>query len=852
MSTAEIVELQRTVANIATSVAVLTNRLPPLATEDVELRHSERSNSPDLDPLGPADEPHAWLGRPTEGRPREVDPALLDFLKEHWGPEGRAERCRAALTSFPRPRLPFATVPELNPEMKALAKERSRRPEGGSEGPANVAARDQALRESQDGVAAAMGPLVGLLEIGLTEEAIDRKTVADHVGAATAHLGRLFASLSRERREGVIARVAPDLRQMVAHDGGDEGSPLLFGEGFLGQLRTRNETIKVLREARQPPPPAAEPAAKRSRSSAAPGTSAQSRSVGRQPFHGGPPSRGYTRGAYLRQGHRGNGKPAPLSTAARGPTGILPRSVEVTHPRCLGPSDNTGVQAGVCTGTSDSRVAQRADPRAVKSGPGGSVRAGQKGSGLSGTTLRSEVPLPLLHSTKEGQQDAPNSRSPTTKRVGATQPLQDGGVALCEGSYPAGRLHDTYRPEGRIPVCPNLPPGPPLARLPRGGQGLPLERAAIWPQIGTESFHKTTETSRGLSPVQGTSHCHVLGRYPCHGPIPLPTRKPGTSNREPPTKPGFCRKLGEVGTDTSPGLVVSGTIDRLETIDARAPWRETRQPVRPPTAEARATGDLGPPSRKLGGTTECMPNGTAGGFLLYQEPSNRFETGPTERYIHDHSYTIQGHAAGLSVVDPSTEEDPKGPDQDTPSSTDDTVGQLAEGVGSMLGGVDDRASLDTTPIHLAHQCPGADGSLPGPSAPVTTGPAPDLPPAPPLPLVGPGSLVLRPPEKAGHQGQSLHAGLARPPPRHTTGVLPCPGGGGWARSGVLAGLNTINAPAATGRAAVLRPSRVCSGLGAAPPGWLPPESAGGLLLPGTEAPQQEVGPKDVDRSPALK
>ncbi|KAG0424458.1 hypothetical protein HPB47_028322 [Ixodes persulcatus] len=50
---------------------------------------------------------------------------------------------------------------------------------------------------------------------------------------------------------------------MVAHDGGDEDSPLLFGEGFLGQLRTRNETIKVLREARQPPPPAAEPAAKR-------------------------------------------------------------------------------------------------------------------------------------------------------------------------------------------------------------------------------------------------------------------------------------------------------------------------------------------------------------------------------------------------------------------------------------------------------------------------------------------------------------------------------------------------------------------------------------------------------------
>ncbi|KAG0428780.1 hypothetical protein HPB47_024250 [Ixodes persulcatus] len=285
MSTAEIVELQRTVAGIATSVAALTTRLPPLATEEVDLQHSERSGSPDLDSFGPTDEPHAWLGRPTEGRPREVDPALLDFLKEHWGSEGRTERCRAALTSFPRPRLPFATVPELNPEMKALAKERSRRPEGGSEGPANVLARDQALREGQESVAAAMEPLVGLLEIGLSEEAIDRKTVADHMGAATAHLGRLFASLSRERREGVIARVAPDLRQMVAHDGGDEGSPLLFGGGFLGQLRTRNETIKVLREARQPPPPTAEPAAKRPLSSAVPGTSAQSRSRGGSTWH---------------------------------------------------------------------------------------------------------------------------------------------------------------------------------------------------------------------------------------------------------------------------------------------------------------------------------------------------------------------------------------------------------------------------------------------------------------------------------------------------------------------------------------------------------------------------------------
>ncbi|KAG0428095.1 hypothetical protein HPB47_024894 [Ixodes persulcatus] len=159
MSTAEIAELQRTVADIATSVAALATRLPPVASEEVELQQSERSATPDLDPLGPGEEPHAWLGRPTEGRPREVDPAVLDFLQEHWGAEGRAERCRAALTSFPRPRLPFATMPELNPKMKALAKERSRRPEGGSEVPANITARDQALKEGQDAVAVVMGPL---------------------------------------------------------------------------------------------------------------------------------------------------------------------------------------------------------------------------------------------------------------------------------------------------------------------------------------------------------------------------------------------------------------------------------------------------------------------------------------------------------------------------------------------------------------------------------------------------------------------------------------------------------------------------------------------------------------------
>ncbi|EEC02947.1 hypothetical protein IscW_ISCW001848 [Ixodes scapularis] len=56
---------------------------------------------PDPEPLGPAEEPRSWLGRPTEGQPRKGDPAVLVFLQEHLGSEGHSERCRAALTSFP-------------------------------------------------------------------------------------------------------------------------------------------------------------------------------------------------------------------------------------------------------------------------------------------------------------------------------------------------------------------------------------------------------------------------------------------------------------------------------------------------------------------------------------------------------------------------------------------------------------------------------------------------------------------------------------------------------------------------------------------------------------------------------
>ncbi|CAN7943830.1 unnamed protein product, partial [Ixodes hexagonus] len=157
--------------------------------------------------------------------------------------------------------------------MRDLAREKSGTRRSSEGGP--ITARDRDLREAQVSLVAALGPLVALLEVGLSTKAIERRSVAEHLGAAFAHLGRLFSMLTRERREAVIARVAPDLRHMVAHDCGDEGSPRLFGGSFLDQLKTRNETLKALREARQPPAPAGEPAAKRARTTAATGTTAR-------------------------------------------------------------------------------------------------------------------------------------------------------------------------------------------------------------------------------------------------------------------------------------------------------------------------------------------------------------------------------------------------------------------------------------------------------------------------------------------------------------------------------------------------------------------------------------------------
>ncbi|XP_064461988.1 uncharacterized protein LOC135372266 [Ornithodoros turicata] len=139
--------------------------------------------------------------------------------------------------------------------------------------------RDQALRDAQASVISSISPLVALLERCADREPtaqddvpsgqVERRVIADHLAATISHLGRLFTCLGNERRDNILGRIAPDLRSLGSKDPQpeDEGTSQLFGQRFLDQLRTRNETFRVFKEARQEPTrqPMQEPAAKRPR-----------------------------------------------------------------------------------------------------------------------------------------------------------------------------------------------------------------------------------------------------------------------------------------------------------------------------------------------------------------------------------------------------------------------------------------------------------------------------------------------------------------------------------------------------------------------------------------------------------
>ncbi|XP_064479614.1 uncharacterized protein LOC135392869 [Ornithodoros turicata] len=162
-------DLRRMVESLTSTVASLVQRLPPLPAEEVAIETesvAEERNDEDFPtgdhpqstqlqpPTLPIPEhedtvsPNDWLTGLSGVGPRETPPVLMEFIRNHWGPEGRQERCRKALADFPRRKLAMFAVPELNPEMRALAREAARR-RGSTEGDletGGVHHRDQALR----------------------------------------------------------------------------------------------------------------------------------------------------------------------------------------------------------------------------------------------------------------------------------------------------------------------------------------------------------------------------------------------------------------------------------------------------------------------------------------------------------------------------------------------------------------------------------------------------------------------------------------------------------------------------------------------------------------------------------
>ncbi|XP_042149887.1 uncharacterized protein LOC115316485 [Ixodes scapularis] len=181
--------------------------------------------------------------------------------------------------------------------MRYLAKEK-RSPDSSQVG--SITARDQALKETQLSITSAIGPLVSLLEVSLQEKTIRREVVAERLGATFSQMGRLSVMATRKRRECAITRVTPELRHIVAEDSGDEGSSEALSGIVPRELGTRNQTLKALREAGQPSPPAEGPAYLRARNFATRSTSQSTSGESHQhPF--------YATGPFAYRGYRGRG-----------------------------------------------------------------------------------------------------------------------------------------------------------------------------------------------------------------------------------------------------------------------------------------------------------------------------------------------------------------------------------------------------------------------------------------------------------------------------------------------------------------------------------------------------------------
>uniref|UniRef100_A0A131YME0 Uncharacterized protein n=1 Tax=Rhipicephalus appendiculatus TaxID=34631 RepID=A0A131YME0_RHIAP len=175
---------------------------------------------------------------------RPVAPYIGRFVRRCWEARGRAGRCRKARSAYPNPNLPFLKVPRLNPEFEGYSRFRAIGLDRG---------RDESFRCTQASVMGAVGALVDLLDCcDRSGPHVTRQAVAERTGAALAHLGRAFESLSEERRRSVLKRVAPDQRRLL--DGlrptgvGDreQSTEFLFGPRLRDRAAKRSELVSLL------------------------------------------------------------------------------------------------------------------------------------------------------------------------------------------------------------------------------------------------------------------------------------------------------------------------------------------------------------------------------------------------------------------------------------------------------------------------------------------------------------------------------------------------------------------------------------------------------------------------------
>lgn len=175
---------------------------------------------------------------------RPVAPYIGRFVRRCWEARGRAGRCRKARSAYPNPNLPFLKVPRLNPEFEGYSRFRAIGLDR---------ARDESFRCTQASVMGAVGALVDLLDCcDRSGPHVTRQAVAERTGAALAHLGRAFESLSEERRRSVLKRVAPDQRRLL--DGlrptgvgdSEQSTEFLFGPRLRDRAAKRSELVSLL------------------------------------------------------------------------------------------------------------------------------------------------------------------------------------------------------------------------------------------------------------------------------------------------------------------------------------------------------------------------------------------------------------------------------------------------------------------------------------------------------------------------------------------------------------------------------------------------------------------------------